>query len=258
MKKLAMRYGMAMAALGGSLAGVAMGQAAPAAPAAPQAPAAPAAGAQGQKEVRPAIKWARYEYACEGGARLSVYLHDPTAKVEYKGHQYLMRRTRSADGNRYSDGKVAWWGKGEGGFLQEDAPDGNGKMIVKDCKLEKEAQAEAKAATVTGTVSYVQRTALPPNTVIQVQLLDVTTGDVPAKVMAETKFTLGDRQVPVAFTLDFDAAKIDAKHKYAMSAKVIVDGEVRFINGQPYPVLTQGHPSHVEMMLKQLAAAGVK
>lgn len=137
MKKLAMRCGMGMVMLGSLLAGMAMGQAAPAAPVAPMAPAAPTAREQGQKEVRPAIKWTRYEYACEGGARLSVYLHDPTAKVEYKGHQYLMRRTRSADGNRYSDGKVAWWGKGEGGFLQEDTTDGNGKMIVKDCKLEK-------------------------------------------------------------------------------------------------------------------------
>ena len=35
-----------------------------------------------------------------------------------------MKQTMSADGNRYSDGKVVWWGKGNGGFLQEDTPDG--------------------------------------------------------------------------------------------------------------------------------------
>jgi membrane-bound inhibitor of C-type lysozyme len=131
MNKLAMRHGMAMVALGGLLAGMAMGQA---------APATPTGSAQGQKEVRSAIQWTRFDYTCKGGAKLAVYLHDPTAKVEYKGHQYLMRRTKSADGIRYSDGKVVWWNRGGGGFLQQDSQDGYGKMIVEGCKLAKQPQ----------------------------------------------------------------------------------------------------------------------
>ena len=128
MKMLAMRCGIAVVALGCLMAGAGVGQ---------EAPAAPAAPAQPHNNVRPAIKWTRSDYACEGGAKLTVNLHGETAKVLYQGQMYLMKQTRSADGNRYSDGKVVWWGKGSGGFLQEDTPDGDGKMIVKGCKVVK-------------------------------------------------------------------------------------------------------------------------
>ena len=91
--------------------------------------------------VRPAIKWKRFDYTCEGGAKITVYLHNTTAKVRTHEQIYMMRQTPSADGNRYSDGKVLWWGKGDTGFLQEDTPDGDGKMLVKGCVLDKPAEA---------------------------------------------------------------------------------------------------------------------
>jgi len=51
----------------------------------------------------------------------------------------MMRQTPAADGNRYSDGKVLWWGKGETGSLQEDNPDGKGKILINGCVLDKPA-----------------------------------------------------------------------------------------------------------------------
>lgn len=89
--------------------------------------------------MRPAIKWKRSDYTCEGGAKIAVYVHDTVAKVRMQDHIYMMRQTRSADGNRYSDGKILWWSKGDTGFLQEDTPDGDGKMLVKGCVLDKPA-----------------------------------------------------------------------------------------------------------------------
>ena len=68
-------------------------------------------------------------------------MHDSVAKVRTQDHIYMMRQARSADGNRYSDGKILWWGKGDTGFLQEDTPDGDGKMLVKGCILDKPADA---------------------------------------------------------------------------------------------------------------------
>ena len=215
-----------------------------AAPASPAAPAAPA--------MKKAIEWKQFPYTCEGGAKLRVYLHNETAKVVYKDKVYLMRQTRSADGGRYSDGKVVWWSKGNGGFLQEDTPDGNGKMIVKDCKLDKPLNTQE----VTGTVTYLQRIALPPNAVIQVQLADVSRADAPANVIAEQTINLGQRQVPVPFSLSVDPAKIDSKHTYSVSARITVGGELRFISDQSYPVLTNGKPSHVDVVVKQAAAPG--
>ncbi len=94
-----------------------------------------------KNNVRPAMKWKQFEYTCEGGSKIVVYLHNTTAKVRTNDQMYLMHQTAAADGNRYSDGKVLWWGKGDGGFLQEDTPDGDGKMLVKGCILVKPADA---------------------------------------------------------------------------------------------------------------------
>jgi len=239
MTRRAMREVMLAATLGSLLVCGAMAQEPAAAPA--------------HNNVRMAIKWKQFDYTCEGGKKLTVYLHDQMAKVRYEDQAYLMKQTVSADGGRYSDGKVVWWGKGNGGFLQGDTPDGDGKMIVKDCQLDKPLNAERTA--VTGTVSYRQRMALPPNAEIQVQLLDVSLADAPAKAIAEEKIVLGQRQVPVPFTLKFDPTKIDPKHTYSVSANITVGSALWFISDQSYPVVTGGKPSHVEVILKQVTPA---
>jgi putative lipoprotein len=219
-----------------------------------QESAAPPPSSKQAPAYKTAIKWKRFDYTCEAGQKLVVFLHDQTVKVRYKDSNYLMRQVPSADGGRYSDGKVVWWGVGNGGFLQEDNPDGNGAMIVKDCELDKPMNGEATGAgSVTGMVTYLQRMALPPTAIIQVQLLDVSLADAPSKVIAEDKITLGDRQVPVLFELKFDPSAIDPKHAYSVSAKIMVDGELRFISDQSHPVLTRGgNPNKVEIVVKQV------
>lgn len=251
MKTKMTRWGMGLLALGVCLARFSSAQE-PGAGAQPSEPQA--APTEEHSNVRRAIPWKQFDYTCEGGAKVTAYLRGDMAKIRYEGKAYLMKQTMSADGNRYSDGKVVWWGRGNGGFLEEDAPDGNGKMLVQGCQLDKPLNSAAATSRVTGTVSYLQRMALPSSAVIQVQLLDVSLADAPAKVVAEQKLTLGERQVPVPFTLTFDSAKIDQKHAYSVSAKISVDGVLRFISDQSYPVLTRGNPSHAELILKQAPA----
>jgi putative lipoprotein len=217
----------------------------PAPPSSPDTPGAPAAPA-----VKRAIEWKEFEYSCEGGAKLRVHLHNETAKVVYKDKVYLMRQTRSADGGRYSDGTVVWWSKGNGGFLQEDTPDGNGEMIAKGCELDKPMNAEAAPGTVSGTVSYRSRMALPASAIIEVKLQDVSPADAPAKVITKEEIALGERQVPVPFELKFDPGKIDPKHMYSVRASILVDGELRFVSDKAYPVLTRGNAAHVEVIVK--------
>ena len=211
-----------------------------------QEPAAAPGGTQEHNNVRPAIRWKQFRYTCENGAKVIVSLHDTTAKVRFQDKEYLMKQTISADGNRYSDGTLVWWGKGDDGFLQEDAPDGDGKMLVKDCVQDK----AASAAEVSGTVTYLVRIALPPQAVVEVQLQDVSPADAPARVVAEQKFTLGNKQVPVPFALKYDPGKIDAKHSYALRAQISAAGELKFITDRVYKVITQGNPSKVDLILK--------
>src|ERR1700675_3021294 len=137
-RKRIMLHLLAWTGLGFFAAGVSCAQQEPSIPA---DPAKPSAAPGPTNNVRPAIKWKRFDYTCEAGAKITVYLHDTTAKVRWHDHISMMRQTSSADGNRYSDGKVLWWGKGDVGFLQEDTPDGDGKMLVKGCILDKPVDA---------------------------------------------------------------------------------------------------------------------
>ena len=215
----------------------------------PPAQARPPRGIEEHNHVRAAAKWQRFDYTCMGNTKLVVYLLDGSAKVYYQDQLYLMRQTSAADGARYSNGKVVWWSKGADGFLQEeDTEVGDGQKIAKDCyRVTLEAET-ANATTVTGTLTYLVRMALPSQAVVQLQLLDLSHEDAPASV-AEEKFTLGQRAVPLAFALKVDSAKIDPKHTYGVSARISLVGKLRFATKEPYKVLTQGNPSKVDMVL---------
>lgn len=100
---------------------------------------------------------------------------------------------------------------------------------------------------VTGTVNYRQRIALPPNAIVEVSLLDVSRQDVAATVISSQTIPLEGKQVPVAFELPFNPDTIDERYSYAVQARILVDGELRFINTSRYPVITHGSPTEVEV-----------
>jgi putative lipoprotein len=102
---------------------------------------------------------------------------------------------------------------------------------------------------MTGTVWYRQRIALPENAVIKVQLQDVSLQDVAATVLAEQIIEADGRQIPFAFDMEYDASTIDERNTYAISARITVDGDLWFINTTHHPVLTHGHPSHMDVMV---------
>jgi uncharacterized lipoprotein YbaY len=238
-----LRFGFTALISAAFLAGVALAQES-APPPNPQKP-------ETKSNVVKAVPWKAFNYTCAGGTKLTVYIADPYAKVRYQGQEYLLKQTMSADGNRYSDGKIVWWGKGNGGFLQEDVPSGDGAMILKDCKLDTAPNADT--ATISGTVTYRQRLALPTNAVIKVKLLDITYPEAQPIVIAEQSYNLGQRQVPVPFSLTYDPEKINPQHTYSLSAKITIDNEPWFATETPNPVLTEGKPSHADLLLQEVA-----
>lgn len=100
----------------------------------------------------------------------------------------------------------------------------------------------AYSGVLTGTVSYLQRSALPDDAVVQVKLVDVSRADAPATVLAEQKIVTGGKQVPIPFELKYDPATIDPRFTYAVQARIEVSGQLRFITKQMYGVLTRGNP----------------
>lgn len=106
--------------------------------------------------------------------------------------------------------------------------------------------AEAGMASVTGTVFYLERMALPPGAVLTVQLADVSVADAPADVIAKETRTL-TTQVPVPFALSYDPERIVSSHSYTVQARIEVDGKLRFISTTAYLVITNGKPVAVDV-----------
>ena len=114
------------------------------------------------------------------------------------------------------------------------------------------AAATAPGLRVTGTVSYLQRVALPPDSDVIVQLRDISRLDSPSGVLAEQRFTPRS-QVPLPFELSVDPGRIDPRMRYAVAARIQRNGKLLFINDKLHLVLTQGHGNRVDMVLHMVA-----
>jgi putative lipoprotein len=91
--------------------------------------------------------------------------------------------------------------------------------------------------------------ALPPDAVVQVQLSDVSRQDVAARVLAETTIDPAGRQVPLPFELRYDPDNIEPTHTYALRATIRSAGRLLYTTDTQAPVITQGNPAHVSLML---------
>lgn len=108
---------------------------------------------------------------------------------------------------------------------------------------------------VTGTVTYRERIALDPAADIVVQLLDVSLMDAPSKVLAEQRIKANGKQVPFAYELKVDAARIEPRMRYAVSARITRGDQLLFINDTQYPVLTQGGATSADLVLVRVTQA---
>jgi putative lipoprotein len=100
----------------------------------------------------------------------------------------------------------------------------------------------ASQSVITGTVTYRNRSALPPTAVIEVSLQDISLADAPAKVISTQQIEAGGNQPPFAYELTYDPAQIDPRYTYSVSARITDGGELLFISDTTYPVLTRGAP----------------
>ena len=109
-----------------------------------------------------------------------------------------------------------------------------------------------QSAQITGTVTYLQRMALPPGAVVHVNLLDVSLQDAPARPLGEQIITNPSHQVPIPFKIEYDPAAIDPRHTYAVQARVTAKGRLIFITTSAYHVITRGNPTHVELIVERV------
>ncbi len=106
---------------------------------------------------------------------------------------------------------------------------------------------------VTGTVTYTNRSALPRNAIITVQLLDVSRADAMGEVVAEQKIEADGKQVPIAFSLQYKPNQVKRRNRYTVRAEIKNgNGRLLYTSTTAYPVITDGNPSNVEIVVERV------
>jgi putative lipoprotein len=113
----------------------------------------------------------------------------------------------------------------------------------------------ATTESVTGTVTYLVRSALPPDAVGNVQLQDISLADAPAIIISEQEFATEGKQVPFPYELPYDPAQIQSNHRYAVRAQITLAGKLLFTSTQAYLVITGGNPTKdIEIIVQPVPA----
>jgi uncharacterized lipoprotein YbaY len=99
------------------------------------------------------------------------------------------------------------------------------------------------SGTVTGTVSYLEKIALPDNAVVEVYLVDASKQDVPYTYLSGVSFTTNGKQVPLDFAMPYAGSQINNGGNYLLIAFISADGRLLFKNDSGVKVLTGGAPS---------------
>jgi len=109
------------------------------------------------------------------------------------------------------------------------------------------------AASVTGTATYRERMALPPDAVFEAIIEDVSKADAPAVVLGRTQVT--SIQVPVSFSIAYDPAKLDPRARYSVRTRILVEGRLWFTSDTRHPVLRDAGDTRVDIVMRRVASA---
>jgi len=108
-------------------------------------------------------------------------------------------------------------------------------------------------ATVRGEATYRERIAVPPGAQLEVLLLDVSRADAPSQTIGSA--TLSDiGQPPYPFEVAYQPSQIVSSHQYVVRARLMHEGRLLFTTDRAYPVITAGHPTEVQLLLKRVGA----
>lgn len=107
------------------------------------------------------------------------------------------------------------------------------------------------AATLSGSAMVRERIALPPGAVFEATLEDVSRADAPAVVLGRARLDPAG-QSPFHFTLEYDAAALEAGHRYGVRATIRHEGRLLFVTDRGYPVLQGDSEAPLRMILRKV------
>jgi putative lipoprotein len=106
--------------------------------------------------------------------------------------------------------------------------------------------------TVSGTVSWRERVALPPGATLVLRLEEVARPGASPVLIAEQTLESRGRQPPFAFELRYKGEAIRPEREYFVSAEVVLLERRMFATEASCPVLTRGRAARgVEIVLRR-------
>jgi putative lipoprotein len=118
---------------------------------------------------------------------------------------------------------------------------------VNQTYLYEEAPA-AEEHVIKGTVTYRERVALLPGAILKLSLVDVSRADAAAVVISSKTIT-PQGSVPIPFELSYDPLLLEARHTYAVQARLESGGKL-WVSTQQYRVLAPDSPETVEIVVQ--------
>ena len=115
--------------------------------------------------------------------------------------------------------------------------------------------APAQPTVVKGTLTYREVLALAVDAKVIVQILDISGIDGSEGsevVLAGQTLELAGGHIPLEFEVGFDPASIMPNGVYVVSANMVVDGKVLYGTTTRPNVITQGHPTMVNLVMARV------
>ncbi|MEB3362496.1 MAG: YbaY family lipoprotein [Synechococcaceae cyanobacterium] len=109
----------------------------------------------------------------------------------------------------------------------------------------------AQAGSLSGTASYRERIALPPDAVFEAVLIDAALADAPARELGRVRLQPAG-QPPFRFTIPYRDADVTPAGRYAVRATVRQGERLLFTTDTFTPVLTGGPSQPLTLQLVQL------
>ncbi len=106
---------------------------------------------------------------------------------------------------------------------------------------------------VTGSATYRERIALPPQAVFEASVEDVSRADAPSTRLGQAR--VAAPAVPVRFEIAVDPALVRAGGRYVVRARITVDGQLMFTSDTAHPVLDAAGTKHVDILMRRAAAS---
>ena len=104
-----------------------------------------------------------------------------------------------------------------------------------------------KMERLTGTVTYLQRIAMPPDAVVEVKLVEVQQGA--NKTIVEKRIT-NPSAVPVSFTLVYDPRAVHPGRQYVVQARILANGKPWYVTQTVNHQMSGGRIAHADVILQ--------